>query len=599
MRFDNDLEAKIKFEKALELYENKRYLDSELLLKNALGLSPNRISILINLSACLLKQSKFTECINHTEKLIEQDPSCIEAFLNLGRAHQGLHIFDLALQSYQRALDINPQYTEAWSNQGVTLNELKRYGEALQSYQRALDINPNTSFGLGGLIHTKLLSGYWVNLEKNIDQLIANFDSNNNLITPFASLSATDSENLHSKIASSWFNKKYAAIIGAQKKLSDKHNKIRVAYFSADFYTHPVGFLISDLIKLHDREKFDIYGFSLKKAPRGDSINIRLKNSFDYFHEVGHLIDDEITKLSSACEIDIAIDLGGYTTNSRTAIFAKRLAPIQVNFLGYAGTMGTTIYNYIIADKVVIPNSRRHNYLEKIAYMPHCFMPHNSMEKISSKKFDRASFNLPNDKFVFCSFNNSYKINPTVAKSWANILKKSDSVLWISKNNLQFAENIYEYFKKCGVAKNRIIFAEKLDSMEEHLRRHELADLFLDTSPYNAHTTAIDALKSGLPILTKIGNSFASSVCASLLKTLGLNEMIVNSIEEYEALALKYVNDSIFRESIKNKLKKEMQINPLFNSEIYARNIENLYIQMYKNKILQLDSIDLMSSASN
>ena len=334
---------------------------------------------------------------------------------------------------------------------------------------------------------------------------------------------------------------------------------------------------------MNDRENFDVIAFSYSNAGNDDLIRKKLICTFDQFIDVENKSDIEIAKLSREMEIDIAIDLGGHTEGARTGVFSYRAAPIQVNYLGYPGTMGSGYMDYIIADRIVIPKSSLSYYAEKIAYLPDTYMVDDSKRKIGEKKFSKESFGLPSNGFIFCSFNNSYKFNQKLLGRWAKIiLNVPDSVLWISENNQSFRNNILTEFQNMGIGAKRIIFAKRLEFESDHLARYQLADLFLDTSPYNAHTTAIDALRAGLPIVTLLGEAFPGRVAASILNAVGLQSLITRAWDEYESLAIKLATHPKELKELKTQLQTNISTKPLFNTTLFTQNIEAAYLKMYQ-----------------
>jgi hypothetical protein len=329
---------------------------------------------------------------------------------------------------------------------------------------------------------------------------------------------------------------------------------------------------------LHDRNQFEVYAFALKKAPDGDEMRPRLMKAFDHFLEVENLSDLEVAKLARELEIDIAVDLGGHTQFAPTGIMSYRAAPIQVNYLGYAGTMGAEYMDYIIADRTVIPESSQKYYSEKVVYLPNSFMVDDSKRVASDRVFTRQECGLPENTFVFCCFNNSYKFNKRILESWSRILLKvENSVLWLSENNEHFRNNIKTEFKNFGVDPNRIIFAQRVDSMADHLARYKLADLFLDTHPYNAHTTAIDALKAGVPVITYLGQAFPGRVAASLLNAVGLQQLITRTISEYEITAVNLALNVNELAKIKKLLVKNLAISPIFETSVTTLQLEAIF----------------------
>ena len=364
-----------------------------------------------------------------------------------------------------------------------------------------------------------------------------------------------------------------------QKNKTNK--KIRIGYYSADFREHAMSYLLVNLFEQHDKSKFELIAFSFG-SEKNDEIKNRISNSFDKFVDVNSKSDKEIYKLSKDFKIDIAVDLMGFTQNSRFNIFIQRCAPIQVNYLGYPGTSGANCIDYLIADKILIPKENQKYFSEKIVYMPDSYQVNDSKRKISDKVFTKKELNLPEDGFVFCCFNQSYKITPYVYDIWMKLLKRVDgSVLWLIKDSDIGSHNLKKEAQKRGVEPDRIIFAEKM-SNSEHLARHRLADLFIDTFPYTAHTTCSDALWSGLPVITKMGESFVSRVSASLLTAIGLPELITKTEKDYEELTFKIARDKSLLNEIKKKLNKNRAIKPLFNTKLFTKNIESAFQIMHE-----------------
>jgi len=401
--------------------------------------------------------------------------------------------------------------------------------------------------------------------------------------SPFAFLAVGSSVEDQLDCAKLWVRKRYPP---ADKPLwrgeTYKHGKIRVGYVSADFREHAVANLVAGVFECHERSRFELFGISI--GPNDNSeIRRRLERAFDVFIDAEALGSDEIAKRAREEEIDILVDLNGFTNFARTEIFSCRPAPIQVNYLGYPGTMGASYIDYIIADPTLIPASRQSGYQEKVAYLPHSYLPHDDVSRqISDRSFGRDDFGLPESGFVFCCFNNAYKLNPHVFASHMKLLQAVEgSVLWLSQNNAAAMNNLRREAAAAGVNPDRLIFAGRLPSAAEHLARHRLADLFLDTLPYNAHTTASDALLSGLPVLTQIGETFAGRVAASLLTAVGLPELIVQTQEQFESVAIELATKPQLLAAIKDKLSENRLTKPLFDTKLYARHIESAYATMY------------------
>ena len=360
-----------------------------------------------------------------------------------------------------------------------------------------------------------------------------------------------------------------------------KEQKIRVGYYSADFHNHATGYLMAELIELHDHHRFECIGISFGPKHH-DQMQLRLEQSFDQFIDASAMSDIQIAQLSRELKIDIAVDLKGFTQHCRTGIFAYRAAPIQVNYLGYPGTMAAEYMDYLIADKVLIPEQSQGAYSEKIVYLPHSYQVNDRQRVISDKVFTRAELGLPEQGFVFCCFNNNFKILPAMFESWMRILKAVEgSVLWLYQDNEGAVDNLKKEAKARGVDPDRIIFAKRLP-LEEHLARHRQADLFIDAFPYNAHTTASDALWAGLPVLTLMGQSFAGRVAASLLTAIGLPELITTTPAAYEALAIELAKSPEKLTALKQKLSNNRLTTPLFNTPQFTQDLERAYVQMYE-----------------
>jgi predicted O-linked N-acetylglucosamine transferase (SPINDLY family) len=614
---DNFEKAKDLFLDGVALLGKARFLEAEIKFLASLEAMPNRISTLLNLSAAQIDLKKFELAKTTLSKVLQLEKNNAEAYLNLGLIETKLKKFEVALElvdtstklsptyfeawsnkgntlnelkrydeaiaSYDKAISLNPEYPEAWSNKGNTLNELKRYDEAIASYDRAISLKSKGNHFLGNLLHAKMVIASWENFDSDVQSLVDKIKCGDNVTLPFPPLSIIDDPALHLVATKIFVNEKFPANNTLPELPKTSHQKIRIGYFSPDFKSHPVSFLTAELFELHDRNHFEIYAFSLQPASPGDAMRARLSKGFDRFIDVESKSDLEIAQLARALEIDIAVDLGGHTQHARIGIFSHRAAPIQVNYLGYPGTLGAHYIDYIIGDKTLIPAHSKASYVEKVIYLPHTYMADDSTRRPSTILLTRKDVDLPADKFIFCCFNNSYKFNPNTLESWANILKNvPQSILWISENNASFRRNLLNEFSKLEITSERITFAKRIDSMAEHLARYCLADLFLDTLPFNAHTTAIDALKAGLPILTLIGESFAGRVVASLLAAINLQGLITTSPYEYESLAIKLATDSEQLAYIRNKLAVNQLTSPLFNTPLFTQHLELAYDAIYK-----------------
>jgi len=575
----------------VEAYSNKgnalekigRYDESIKMYQLALNLKPDYIDAWLNMGMVLNKLKKFNEALGCCDTAISLNSNYPLAWTKKGIIlnENGYHLE--ALQFHDKAVSIDPNRAESWADRASCLIDLKRYEEAINSYQKAQQNGKGFDFLYGDLIYAKLHIAFWDGLNSEIDEVSKGILADKKVINPFKLFSISDSLDLANQSAKIWVQTKYPEKNNFSSLKKQRHSRVRIGYFSADFRSHPVSLLTAELFKLHDRESFEIYAFSCMDAESNDEMRVKLKNRFDHFVEIQGLADLDAVELVRKYEIDIAVDLGGHTQFAPTGIMSYRVAPIQVNYLGFPGTMGAKYMDYIIADKILIPEQYQKSYQEKIVYLPDSYMVDDSERMPSQKIFTRSDFGLPANDFIFCCFNNGYKFNKKIIESWSRILLAAkDSVLWLSKNNDSFNRNIVSEFEKLGIPECRLIFASRVDSMADHLSRYSLADLFLDTSPFNAHSTAVDALKGGVPLITCPGENFASRVAASLLNALSLPECITSSLEEYENLAIELALDSEKLINLKKKLCKNVETEALFNTERFTKNIEKAYREMYR-----------------
>ena len=565
----NSLNDLGRFEEAIE------YINKSILLK------PNYVLAFNNLGVVLSAQGKLNEAVVEFKKALLLNPNYADANNNLGNIFYELGDFKSAISYFKFALSIDPNFVEALNNLGKTFVKQNYLVEAIQCFNNSLSIRPQDEIIRAKKIHLLSQICDWKSIEKD-KNLIPNLGINDQYILPFSALSLEDNPINHrkrSELYAKYFINKLNIL--PDQFLNTKYSKIRVGYFSADFHDHATMHLMSKIFILHDKEKFEIYAYSIGPK-RDDFMRQNLIKAVDVFHDVSQMNDRDIAMLARQDEIDIAVDLKGYTYQSRTGIFAFRAAPIQINYLGYPGTMGADFIDYIIADKIIIPEELRDCYTEEVIYMPNSYQPNNNTRHISKKEITKSDVSLPENGFVFCSFNNNYKITFKEFDIWMNILKHvKGSVLWLLRSNQWAESNIKEEAKKRIVDPNRIIFADRVPH-KEHLARHRLADLFLDTFNCNAHTTASDALWAGLPVVTKKGKGFAARVGASLLNAIDLPELITDNNKDYQLLILDLAKNPNKLKKIKEKLNKHRLTKPLFNSKQYTKNIEEGYKRAYQ-----------------
>jgi predicted O-linked N-acetylglucosamine transferase (SPINDLY family) len=518
------------------------------------------------------------ECFNKAAVI---QPDYAEAYYNLGLSLNALHRYPPAVNSFEQAIALKPDYADAFNHRGLALYQMGQYQAALASYAQVIALNPDYNYIYGQCLQTRLQLCDWEGIEQELAEFAEKAGAAEKIVNPFTALALTDSALLQQKIAEVW-TQDQCANKKSQPEFAGHppHAKLRVAYFSADFHIHPVAILTAELFEKHDSSRFEIFAFSL--CSYKDTLTTRLEAAFDRFIEVQDLSDPQIVQLARELEIDIAVDLGGHTGNARTGVFALRVAPLQVSYLGFAGTLGADYMDYLIADKTVIPAASRSYYTEKIAYLPHSYFVNDTTRKISGRPVTRAEFGLPESGFVFCCFNNTFKLNPTAFAGWMRILAAvENSVLWLFEGNSTAGANLKQAARQHGVDADRLVFAERLPQIEDHLARQSLADLFLDTLPFNAHTTACDALWAGLPVLTCPGENFASRVAASQLNAIGLPELIAETPAQYEALAIELATNPEKLAGIKAKLAQNRLSTPLFDTGLFTSHLEAAYTKMY------------------
>ena len=553
--------------------------------QRALDINPSDFQAWSNKGVSLHALKKHEEALAAYDRAISIQPDYAEAWSNKGITLNDLKRYEEALAAYAKAISIQPDYAAAWSNKGITLNDLKRYEEALAAYGRAISIQPDVDLLPGTILQIKMQICNWDNLREDLEKLQNKLSNGLNAAQPFPLLSLIEDPALQKQAAQlSIKNTAPENLTLEPINPISKNTKIRIGYFSADFRIHPVAFLTVGLFEHHNRDQFEIFAFSYGPNTK-DAMRSRIENSVDQFLDVKERSDKEVSELARELGIDIAIDLTGATQFNRLGIFSYRAAPIQVNYLGYPGTSGANYFDYCIADSTLIPESEARHYTEKIVYLPNSYQANDDKRVISTKAFSRRDCDLPDSAFVFCCFNNNYKITPDIYTIWMNILRKIEgSVLWLFEDNQVAAKNLAAEASKQGISSARIIFAKHM-APAEHLARQKLADLFLDTLPYNAHTTASDALWAGLPVLTREGGAFPGRVAASLLKALSLPELITSTAQEYEDLAISLAKDHGKLTQLRSKLTSNILTESLFNTALFTQQLEKAYIDIYERSL--------------
>ena len=572
----------INFNLAKALSEIGNNLEAIKYYKIAIRLDKNHFGSWLNFGRSLDQLKRYDEALFHYDQAIKLKPDYAEAYYNKGNTFKNLKRYDEALSHYDQAIKLKPDFVQAYNNKANIFKNLMRYDEALSNYDQAIRLKPDYEYLFGMSFHIKMFMSDWQNFEFNVKSLSLQINENKKSSISFPFLALTDSSSIQRKCSEIWVNDKHPFNSSLGPILKSRHrDKIKVGYYSPDFREHAITHLLAEFFELHDKNHFELFGFYFG-PPDSSKMHKRVSSAFDQFIDVRLKSDKDITLMSREIGIDIAVDLAGFTALARTDIFAYRAAPIQVNYLGYPGTTGAEYIDYIIADSTLIPSKSQQYYSEKVVYLPNSYQVNDRKRVTANKVFTREELGLPIEGFIFCCFNNIFKITPGTFDGWVRILKAvNSSILWLLEDNPIAVLNLRKEAKFRGLDPNRLVFAKKINS-SEHLARHYVADLFIDTLPYNAHTTASDALWTGLPVLTCAGESFASRVAASLLNAIELPELITTTQEQYEATAIDLANNPEKLKAIKYKLKRNRLTTALFDTPRFTKHIEAAYKQMYE-----------------
>jgi len=548
--------------------------------ERALVLRPDFAEAHYNRGNALHNLNRHGEALASYERALTIRPEYTDAHVNRGNALRYLGWYADALQSYDRALAIEPRSADAWFNRGHALGNLKRYPEALASYARAQELDPDLPYLYGTWLRTRMRICDWDGVDAHFARIIEAIDRGAEVAHPFTVLAIPSSLATQKAAAQTWVRSHYPArgVLPPIPKRAPEA-RIRLGYFSANFWDHATSRLAAELFERHDRTRFELTGFSFG-PDTGDEVRARVAAAFDRFVDVRGRSDVEVALMARKLGIDIAVDLDGFTEDARTGIFALRAAPLQVNYLGYPGTMGADYIDYVIADCTVIVPADEPQYTEKIVYLPNAYQVNDTRRRIADRAFAREELGLPDTEFVFCSFNNNYKLTPETFERWMRLLQRvPGSVLWLLEDNEWSAANLRKEAAARGVSPERLIFARRMP-LSDHLARHSAADLFLDSLPYNAHTTASDALWAGLPVLTLAGTTFAGRVAASLLAAVGLPELVTHTATEYMDLAVELATHPVKLSRIRERLAASRLALPLFDIRRFTRDLEAAYATM-------------------
>jgi predicted O-linked N-acetylglucosamine transferase (SPINDLY family) len=550
--------------------------------ERAVALKPRYAEAHNNRGVVLARLKRHEAALASCATAIALRPDFANAYNARGTMLADLGQFESALADYERALALAPDLALAHHNRGNALRVLHRYPAAAASYSRAVALDPRGRLGGDLWLHVKMQMADWRDLEAKSTAQLAGIADAEPAFNPFLALTLVDDPEVHLETARIWV-KRHCPADDALPPIPPRQRsaRIKLGYFSADFHDHATSYLMAGLFEEHDRKRFEVTAFSFGPAST-DAMRQRLQAACESFIDVRTLSDREIATQARSLGLDIAVDLKGFTQGNRAGIFALRAAPVQVSYLGYPGTMSADYMDYLVADPVVVPRESRRVYREKIMSLPDCYQVNDARRSIADRQFGRTELGLPQDGFVFCCFNNTYKITPAVFARWMRILGQvPSSVLWLLQDNAWATNNLRREASLLGIDAGRLVFAART-TLPEHLARHAAADLFLDTLPYNAHTTASDALWAGLPVLTLAGSAFAARVAASLVTAVGMPELIATSTSDYERRAVEWALHPVQASELRIKLASLRATGPLFDTRRFARRLEQAYTCAYE-----------------
>jgi predicted O-linked N-acetylglucosamine transferase (SPINDLY family) len=562
------------------LFAMGRLPEAQQAFDRALALNPNAVKALGMRGVVLAELGRLADSLADFERGVALAPNVAAMHTNLGNTLRLLGRYDRALEAFNRALALDPRFAKAYYGRAAVFHQSEQFELALADCERVLALDPSVSMMASERLHLADLLCDWRDRAARVDDLARRIRQGE---TVGAWIVITALDDLELQLLAARREAVPAAPAPATKRTTS-HERLRIAYLSPDYYDHPVAHHLVELFERHDRTRFGTYGICLRDGPEC-AIHTRISRAFEHFETVGSRADAEIAELLKSLEIDIAIDLSGSAGHGRPKIFALRPAPVAVNYVGYPGTMGAGHIDYVMADAVTIPPGDERFFAEQVVRLPDCFFPANTVgPRKAPPRRDEAG--LPETGFVFCAFNNSYKLTPQMFDIWMRLLRQVDgSVLWLSVGNARARSNLRAEAQARQVSPERLIFAERVAERERHLARLVLADLHLDTLPYNAHSTASDALWMGVPLLTCLGRSFAARVAGSMLTAIGMEELIARDLADYEAMALSLARSPERLSTLREKLAANRSSSTLFDMARLCRRVENAYETMWKRHI--------------
>jgi len=558
-----------------------RYDEAIVEYKKSLVIRPSYVEALNGLGNTFQIVERYDDAMAAYEQALAINPAYADAILNIGDVFNSRNQQDEAVNHYTRVLEKNPDNVAALVKRGTALAVLKRRDLAIIDFEKAFSLDPDNIVAFNGLATSAIDLCDWKRTTKLSHEMAA-WVAKGNMLEPFTLLGYCSDPSLHLACAKIYARHRGIPAPALWSGTKWRNERIRVAYLAAGFHNHPTAYLTAELLEIHDRSRFEIIAISLGPDD-GSDIRARIVRGVDKFIDVRSTTDEEVAKLINDMQVDILVDRSGYTSNARPGIISLRPAPVQVSYIGYPGSLGANWYDYVLADRIVLPFDQQRFYTEKIVHLPDCYLVNDSQRSIAAETPTRREMGLPETGFVFCCFNKINKIAPSMFEIWMQLLRRVDgSVLWLLGDDYTARENLRKEAGARGVDPDRLVFATRV-KLDVHLARHRLADLFLDTLPYNAHTTASDALWAGLPMVTCLGGCFSGRVAASLLEAIGLAELIADNLEDYESMALKLAMEPVRLREVREKLKQNRLNYPLFDTQRYRRHIESAYMTMWKH----------------
>jgi predicted O-linked N-acetylglucosamine transferase (SPINDLY family) len=562
--------------------QQRLYSDALQTYRSVIALQATNVMAWNDCGVALTELRRYREAYDCFLRVLDLQPDTWAAWHNRGRIHTQLSQFAKAVECYDKAVALAPGHALPHNDRGLALLCIDREDEALAEFQKVIELEPTHAYARGHIPWLKMRQCAWDRLDEETASTVSAVRSGEGNLLPFEFLPLSDraSDQLQCarRYASDWFPAEESRLWQGE---AYRHERIRVAYVSADFRAHATSYLLTGLLERHDRSRFETFGVTFSPMVE-DEWSRRTAAACEHFLDVRGLSDPEIAETLRSHEIDIAVDVMGFTNFCRTGVFALRPCPAQVNFIGYPGTMGAPYIDYLIADAFVVPVGRERDYAEKIVRLPDTFQCNDDRRRSAERIPGRREAGLPETGVVFCSFNDCAKITPALFDAWAQILRAVDgSVLWLFAQNAPARRNLLREAEARGIHASRIVFATRI-AYADHLARLQLADVFLDCWRFNGGATASDALWSGVPVVTLPGDAFAARMAGSLLHAIGMPELITASPEEYQALAVRLGREPDFLAATKAKLAANRATYPLFNTDRYRRHIEAAYVAMWQ-----------------